>query len=399
MTMDMPDRGSDPSALTTLLDTAARHLEVRSETPAAQDGFLFSGNRHESVPRALFLDRRLTPLERNAWQVFRLLLNDGGVTAFPTYERLRPYLASMPCTAKASHETIARALTQLRLTRWLSLARRRRDNRSGRILGNLYILHDEPLSPFEAMQLDTEYLGLVNQGLTHAAKAVRVVAVNTLREIIDDPLISGRTLPSRLQLMVERLAGQNWHSDAALSEAVDNPKTEESAQALLRNYDAPASKSESGRKAPSDGILPIPKSSSTVRKRSIKDINTGTVLNELAHLNLPPRFDRLDHEHKAGALLALRKVDRALQQSVIDEWNVRCCDSYIKKPVNYLFGLIQRAIRGEFHPWAGADPVQEFHTERSPSPSRRPAKQSGQTPDPEQVESHIASLQASFHKS
>jgi hypothetical protein len=31
----------------------------------------------------LFLDRRLTPLERNAWQVFRLMLNDDGVTAFP----------------------------------------------------------------------------------------------------------------------------------------------------------------------------------------------------------------------------------------------------------------------------------------------------------------------------
>ncbi|MGD4883997.1 hypothetical protein QT781_20535, partial [Xanthomonas citri pv. citri] len=34
--------------------------------PASHDGFLYSGNRHESVPRALFLDRRLTPLERNA---------------------------------------------------------------------------------------------------------------------------------------------------------------------------------------------------------------------------------------------------------------------------------------------------------------------------------------------
>src|SRR3546814_12912451 len=55
--------------------------------PASGDAFLFSGNRHETVPRRLFLDRRLTPLERNAWQVFRLMLNDDGVTAFPTYEQ------------------------------------------------------------------------------------------------------------------------------------------------------------------------------------------------------------------------------------------------------------------------------------------------------------------------
>ncbi|MBN0416230.1 hypothetical protein JTM51_36995, partial [Pseudomonas aeruginosa] len=91
-------------------------------TPATSgDAFLFSGNRHETVPRRLFLDRRLTPLERNAWQVFRLMLNDDGVTAFPTYEQLRPWLASMPCAGQASHETVARALTLLRLTRWLSL--------------------------------------------------------------------------------------------------------------------------------------------------------------------------------------------------------------------------------------------------------------------------------------
>ena len=87
-----------------------------------------------SVPRALFLDRRLTPLEGNAWQVFRLQLNDDGVTAFSHLRPAPPYLASMPCAAQASHETVARALTLLRLTRWLSLVRRRRDPKTGRIL-------------------------------------------------------------------------------------------------------------------------------------------------------------------------------------------------------------------------------------------------------------------------
>ena len=126
-----------------------------------QDGYLYSGNRHETVPRALLLDRRLTPLERNAWQVFRLQLNEDGLTAFPTYEQLRPFLASMPCVGKASFETVARALIILRLTRWLSLVRRRHDPLTGRLIGNVYVLHDSPLTPFEALQLDPEYLGLV----------------------------------------------------------------------------------------------------------------------------------------------------------------------------------------------------------------------------------------------
>ena len=184
-TGDVPRR-EGPIALSALFDEALRHLEPKETGEGAaprQDGFLYSGNRHESVPRALFLDRRLTPLERNAWQVFRLQLNDDGVTAFPTYDQIRPYLASVPCAAQASHETVARALTLLRLTRWLSLVRRRRDPRTGRIQGNLYVLHDEPLSPFEAMQLEADYLGLVSQALTHAAKAVQIVGMNTLKEV------------------------------------------------------------------------------------------------------------------------------------------------------------------------------------------------------------------------
>ncbi|PXV70696.1 STY4528 family pathogenicity island replication protein, partial [Sinimarinibacterium flocculans] len=213
MTTGSAPRRDGPIALSALFDEALRHLEPKEPAPStapSQDGFLYSGNRHESAPRALFLDRRLTPLERNAWQVFRLQLNDDGVTAFPTYDQLRPYLASMPCAAQASHETVARALTLLRLTRWLSLVRRRRDPKTGRIQGNLYVLHDEPLSPFEAMQLDADYLGLVSQALTHAAKAVQMVGMNTLKEIAEDPLLSGRTLPTRLQVLAQRMERHGW---------------------------------------------------------------------------------------------------------------------------------------------------------------------------------------------
>ena len=252
-------RRDGPVALSALFDDALRELVPPAPpTPPAprgaaaaslaapvSDGFLYSGNRHESVPRALFLDRRLTPLERNAWQVFRLQLQSDGVTAFPTYDQLRPYLASMPCAAQASHETVARALTLLRLTRWLSLVRRRRDPKTGRILGNLYVLHDEPLTPFEAMQLDPDYLGLVSQALTHAAKAVQIVGMNTLREIAEDPMLNGRTLPTRLQVLAQRMARNKW-ADASYPQAPVDHESEEGQDGLLRNLDGPSSESEGG---------------------------------------------------------------------------------------------------------------------------------------------------------
>jgi hypothetical protein len=109
-----PRRG--PIALADLFDAALKDLKPkptpRPHLPAdahatSGDAFLFSGNRHETVPRRLFLDRRLTPLERNAWQVFRLMLNDDGVTAFPPMSSCA--LAGVHALRRqASHETVAR---------------------------------------------------------------------------------------------------------------------------------------------------------------------------------------------------------------------------------------------------------------------------------------------------
>src|SRR5690606_25014389 len=242
--------------LPALLDNAERRLARPHDGASASDAFPFGGNRHASVPRALFLAGRPNPIDRNAWQEFRLLRRDDGATTFPTHEGLRPYPASVPCGPKASHETVARALTLLRLTRWLSLVRRRRDPQTGRLKGNLYVLHDEPLTPFEAMQLDPDYLSLVSQALTHASKTVQRVGVNALKEIAEDPLLEGRTLPTRLQVLSHRLARESWNSaerypqDEAVHESEEGEIAE---KALLRNGESPSSESEAGPKPAAHG--------------------------------------------------------------------------------------------------------------------------------------------------
>ena len=394
MTTGSAPRRDGPVALSSVFDEALRHLEPKEpaqETAPAADGFLYSGNRHESVPRRLFLDRRLTPLERNAWQVFRLQLNDDGVTAFPTYDQLRPYLASMPCAAQASHETVARALTLLRLTRWLSLVRRRRDPKTGRIQGNLYVLHDEPLSPFEAMQLDADYLGLVSQALTHAAKAVQVVGMNTLKEIAEDPLLSGRTLPTRLQVLAQRMALHGWTTPGYPQEGADH-ESEEGQEALLRNGVRPSSDSEAGLESAPDGSLRIPKEDRTVRMNRInKEVRTVPRVRALQNLRLPERFLRLKDEQQAGALVALQQVDEPQRQAVLDEWEARCRNSAVRNPAGYLFGIIQKAIRGEFKAWAGDGATVAPATRPPPSAPPAPVPAS-----PEVVRAHLARLRAAL---
>ena len=384
-------RRDGPVALSALFDDALRELVPRAPpTPPAprgaaaalpaapvSDGFLYSGNRHESVPRALFLDRRLTPLERNAWQVLRLQLQSDGVTAFPTYDQLRPYLASMPCAAQASHETVARALTLLRLTRWLSLVRRRRDPKTGRILSNLYVLHDEPLTPFEAMQLDPDYLGLVGQALTHAAKAVQIVGMNTLREIAEDPMLNGRTLPTRLQVLAQRMARNEW-ADASYPQAPVDHESEEGQDGLLRNLEGPSSESEAGLKSAPDGSLRNPKEDRTVRMDRINQVRTVPRAKSLQHLRLPERLLRLKDEQQSGAMVALQQVDESLRQAVLDEWDARCRKSAVRNPAGYLFGIIQKAMRGEFKAWAG----EGGSPSTPPAPPPRPAAPAPSAPPP-----------------
>ena len=400
-TADAPRRDG-PVALSALFDEALRHLEPKEPaqgTAPSQDCFLYSGNRHESVPRRLFLDRRLTPLERNAWQVFRLMLNQDGVTAFPTYEQLRPWLASMPCAGSASHETVARALTLLRLTRWLSLVRRRRDPKTGRILGNLYVLHDEPLTPFEAMQLDADYLELVSQALGHSAKAVQVVGLNTLKEIADDPLLSGRTLPSRLQVLAERLARQGIGATESYPQGGASHDSEEGPASLLRNGERPSSDSEAGPKPASDASLRNPKQDRTVRSSRIDEVRTTAREREQARamqgIRLPERFLDLKEEQQAGAMVALQQVDASLRQAVLDERAERCRGSAIRNPAGYLFGIIQRAIRGEFNAWAkqaGSAPPPAATRDAPPEPPRNVVP-------PEVAKQHIDRLRELLRKS
>lgn len=372
------------------------------------DGLLFCGNPHESVPRALFMDRRLTPLERNAWQVIRMQIAQVGMTAFPTYDALRPHLSSVPCSGRASDETIARALTLLRLTRWLSVVRHRRRSADGRIQGNVYVLHDEPLAPSEAIQLDPHYLSLVSDAITHASKAVQQVAFHTLKEVANDPLLSASALPSRLQILVQRMASHGWKLDDP-REAIDAQDEEYFASAdsnTMRAEHIPDSLGSRMPATPSSesearhlSHLRNPKEDGTVRtvrpgsinKDSVRTVSRAraTPSDAVAHW-----LERLAPEQRSAAFAALQQLSEVLRQAVLQEWAERCGKATVRHPARYLFGLIQRALRGEFNSRAPAEPHDGTPSEALPAatpPSRTDAQ--GQTA----VRQHIETLRNLLH--
>lgn len=329
-------------------------------------GIVFSGNPHETVPRRLLLDDRLSPLERNLWQVFRLLINADGVTAFPTYEQLRPYLGNTP-GKPASRETVAKALTVLRLTRWLSLGRHVRDAASGQMQGNVYILHDEPVGCTEAMEIDQDYMALVGQSLDHSNKAVRQVAGRAMTDLANDPDL-GERLPTRLEVLEQRLSLTEFGIRTQAAVVPEEPSSESE---LRRNPGLP------------DRVR-NPSSSSTYT-------NTDTAVCKssvprprlLEELTLPATFHRLDEEQQRTALLMLAKVDADLRQPLLDQWNHRCSTGAVRTPFGYLLSCVQKAVSGEFNAhWQvpKAQPAQTTSPPVAPSAPQPPQPDRPQAP-------------------
>src|SRR3546814_5645511 len=97
--------------------------------------------------------------------------------------------------------------------------------------------------------------------------------MNTLREIAEDQLLSGRTLPTRLQVLAQRMARHGWTTPGYPQEGADH-ESEEGQEALLRNDARPPSESEAGPKPAPDGLLPIPKQDRTVRYARLNALRT-----------------------------------------------------------------------------------------------------------------------------
>lgn len=350
---------------------------------AALTDFIYSGQRHDCVPRALLLDTRLTPLERNAWQVIHLLTLDQSLGR-TCYDDLQRYLSNAP-GQQASRETVARALSLLRLTRWLTLVPRGRDARSGRLLGALYVLHEEPLTPAEAEDLDPSYPELLARSLGHGARAIRLAAAQVLKEISEDPRLDRTHWPTRLELLAERARdaahdhSSRRESEPGLTDPVRiraNPGTdaEPGLQSPVRNRARPGSESEPSGDSGTRRPVRQPNPDRTVRTYTSSCISTVPPARDASPAEPDwPQALPLSPSDRQLAAQALSSLPPELRQAVLAEAAARCASGGIRQPSAYLMGLIRRAQRGEFHPWRAGKPAPKapFEQPLPVSPSRR----------------------------
>ena len=388
-------------ALSLYIQNAVEHLKNSSSISTSKDhqeqsSLIYLGNWQDPYPRLLVTDPVLEPVDKLTWQIIRLHISaPGAVTAFPNYEVIRTY-----ANIKSNH-TVARALAILRATRWLSLCARVRDQR-GRYLGNIYVLHDEPITLGDAMYLDTEYMTFLNTGTEHNHKRVRNIVENvvaTIEEMIDGGI---DVIGDRIQTWsYERRIGvvaQEQHepalqltersefyaiSDTRINALAQETQANQSPEQILHTDNDTDShvqilhtvtEGESAQvqnthmdQSPENSHVQKMHTDKKTEIDPVQKLHTGTTCcssnkittttktgSNTPHareaLHFPPAISA--NERKL-AMMYLDSIDDTQQQDVLDEWHGRLSaanrrSTPIENPIGYLASLCRRVKTGEF---------------------------------------------------
>ena len=356
----------------------------RRDEGRIRNGLLFTGNVHDAIPRRLLLDTRLSPLDKMGWMMIRLYAQNNEGAVFPSYDELQLQLAS-PGKGKASRETVSRVLLMLRITGWLSLCKRVRDDK-GRVRGNIYAQHDEPLTFSDAEALDPRFLDTVADACLSKNRTVSQTARDVLDDIKNDPTM--RHYRSHLTLIESRLGHPQTASQMAKRHArIPHPAPgSESGLSQGRQKNAakkPGSETELstesyGNSLSSESVLPVKSGGyDRVRKpnhyvRSIThSVNKNTYvpgksvlpdsLKELIPAEdiamLTDQLQGLPEEQAELVLLSLQKV-MARQR--------------LSNPVGWLLAVMKKAREGRLYAPRQADDLPERAGEKS---ARRPEQQ------------------------
>ncbi|MFS6933714.1 STY4528 family pathogenicity island replication protein [Klebsiella oxytoca] len=314
-----------------------------------QSGLLYLGNVHDAIPRQLYMDTRLSPLDKTAWVMIRLYAqqNDGAV--FPTYEELQLQLAS-PHAGKASRETVSRALLMLRLTGWLSLCKRVRDD-AGRVRGNIYAQHDEPLGLCDAEYFDPGWLDAVAKACLHSNKTVRLTALSVLNEIKQDT--SMRHRHSRVALIEARLSAPQSPQALALRQQDSLPGSD-SELSMKREADLQGSESELSLKTMGYDRVRNPNRYVRSSTQCVKDTYVGTMPGHDNRFRWPSvLIDSLTTQDRDNVESQLQALPGPLGQQVLDDVAERVGTGEIKNVIAYLLATLKRARNGQFNAVAG----------------------------------------------
>ncbi|HBN9841563.1 TPA: STY4528 family pathogenicity island replication protein [Pseudomonas aeruginosa] len=346
-----------------------------------------------ATPASLMLDARLTPLERNGWQVLRMLRAAEGISPLANLGQLRRYLTSTPLGQRAGYETAWRVLIVLRLTGWISLVGQHRDPLTGHVLTELYQVHESALDFQQACALDASLPALLQASIGHENNQVDRVAIHIQA-----------TLPQAPEA-ASLAAHDQRHDDDDLPPTPPPPQVNQAAG------QAPSAGGSAGSTA-------VPQQTGHERQMTAEQGSTYKTYmykKERTYrareddgdpasrpVDLPPCLSIAQPNQQKDVQAALRRLPSQHRQEVLDELQARSQSGTVRNVVAYFFALVKRVLSGEFRLWAGRKQVvptlepagsraaASTRTEADPEPAAQPASR-------ETALAHIANIRKMLH--
>ncbi|EPO0486471.1 TPA: hypothetical protein VEM46_003414 [Pseudomonas aeruginosa] len=333
-----------------------------------------------TTPASLMLDTRLTPLERNGWQVLRMLRSAEGISPLANLGQLRRYLTSTPLGQRAGYETARRVLVVLRLTGWISLVGQQRDPLTDHVLSELYQVHESALDFQQACALDARLPALLQSSIGHENNQVDRVAVHIQATLAQAP--EAAFIATHDQRHDDDDVPPTPPSQA--SEAADPlPLSGDSAGSTLVPQQTGHARHMTAEQGSTYKTY-MYKKERTYRAREGDSASQS--------VSLPPCLSNAKADQQKDVQAALRRLPPQHRQEVLDELQARSQSGTVRNVVAYFFALVKRVFAGEFRLWAGRKetsaanrPTTPPRTEARPEPTAPPASR-------ETALAHIANI-------
>lgn len=345
-----------------------------------------------ATPASLMLDARLTPLERNGWQVLRMLRSAEGISPLSNLGQLRRYLTTTPLGQRAGYETAWRVLVVLRLTGWISRVGQQRDPLTGHVLSELYQVHESALDFQQACALDASLSALLQGSIGHENNQVDRVAIHIQATLAQAP--EAASIAPHDQRHDDDDLPPTPPSQA--SEAADPlPLSGDSAGSTLVPQQTGLARHMTAEQGSTYKTY-MYKKERTYRAREEHSDPASRLV------SLPPCLSNAQADQQKDVQAALRRLPPQRRQEVLDELQARSQSGTVRNVVAYFFALVKRVFAGEFRLWAGRKDVApapqpagshaaaSARTEARSEPPAQPASR-------ETALAHIANIRKMLH--
>ncbi|GAB1671128.1 STY4528 family pathogenicity island replication protein [Mannheimia haemolytica] len=335
-----------------------------TEAEKTFQGLLFVGNKHETVPLRLLTDSYLSPRAKVAWQMIKLNAYQFQGTAFPSYDELALWLSDRAFQGKSvSRKVVSQTLLLLRLTRWLTLCETVRNER-GQVLGNVYVMNDEPLSLADSLQLNGDYLKLLEKSAKHADPLVCAVANAIIDEMLKPenqlhhfvshiPVIQARIAQQHNQFVIRSQAVELDEKAANIVQQATEIFTSSNMELSEKSVNLQSSNMELSTEKSSNPLisLAVPNRNSDTVQYSTKYSKYSTVTSD--EVSVEPALLKFELSKMEVQQLSqlLQTLSEETRQAVLLEAEKRIASGSVKKPAGYLFSLIRKAQTGVFNPY------------------------------------------------